>query len=1695
MYPYPYSGLQAESTRSELKYETFIESVIQSVPFVQFCTVLSKSYEIEGEAFIAFIVASTPISDAQLHKHLESRLPAHLFPQAFVYLTTLPLTPEGLVDRQALDRIEIIDGSLVQAWENQLLALEGVEQAVVIEAEPYEKLVPLHLSDVIPGWDMPTSSKVPAVDPSISTKQISVLLGKEVLSMSQGVPLQIPKAFSGTIIDFLLSAAADHPDHGIVYIQDDGASVFQGYEVLKQEAGKILSGLRQLGLKPQDKVLFQLEHAQDFLPAFWGCILGGVVPVPLSVTASNRDKNNAARKLEQAWQQLNCPLVLTSQSQLREVCAAGQTFANEDFKAASIEALRSHQPDLNWHQGQPDDVALLLLTSGSTGVPKAVMQSHHSIISLTSGFIQMHDFTDQDICVNWMPLDHVGGIVMCHLRDTHLGSQQVQVPTDFILQKPLRWLDLIDQYRATFTWAPNFAYELINNLVQDATQKNWDLSSMRFMLTGGEAVSAKTSRATLKRLSSYGLPATAIRPAWGMSETCSGIVFSDNFNLDVTQDGDQFVEVGLPMPGFAMRITNAQNQVVPEHTIGYLEVKGPTVTSGYFQNDSATQSSFTADGWFKTGDLAVLKNGRLTITGREKDIIIINGVNFHSHEVEEVVQEISSVESSYTAACAVRIAGDNSDKLAIFFNPKENLSLALPILIQEIREKVSTNMGINPHYLIPVKKETVPKTSIGKIQRSQLKQRFEEGEFNSIIKQLDIAEENSNTIPPWFFNKSWHQKEIINLMPSIKKGSSLIFADKLGLGVAIHEELTKNNQEFVLIDSGNNFEKISRTHYVVNPTQSQDYIDLIQHLTLENISIAKVFHLWAYDELIDDQVYDLNKLNLDLEQGIYSLLFLVQALDKYYLSKAFSVNQIDLLVVSSYCQSVWNEEPLAPGKATVLGLIKALSKEIGWLNCRHVDTPSTFNRDTAKSIIKELSGTFSEQEVCYRSKKRFVPVLQKINVIEEKKNRVPLKKDGFYLISGGLGGVGIEMTRYLLEEYQAKVLLVGRSSIVTLENDKNLLNNSSTDSIKSKKYIELQKLPGEIQYQSIDICNVSHLQETIKHFESHWNTSLDGIIHLAGVYQENVVLEETKDSIASVLEPKVLGTLSLHQLLKNRPDCLFIQFSSVTGFFGGSMIGAYAAANCFQECFSHFQKRMQLQSYCFNWSSWRNTGMSQSSVAGEALAARGYQLLSVKQGLNAFLAGLCTDQTVLMIGLDSNNRSIRQSMQKAPYVLKALTAYLKTTNNRLPDNLSKLEVKDRYQTISTCHFQILKEIPVTQTGEIDYEALRFFRTKNTSKKIEPSSEVELRLAAIWKNLLCIDQIGVNDNFFAIGGSSLLGVQLLNRIEEELSIKLSPSILFEAPTIAQQAQFVQSNVNAQKNLLLNHQDNSPSDSSILLLKAGNTNTPLFFAPGGGAVDVDFLMYPPLFQNLDKDQSVYILEARSFDSDGNRYIRVEDMAKDYADEIQLIQPQEPYALGGECIGGILALEIGRQLQERGHKVALITMLDTGAPQKDTYARHLIRSQYKIFNHKLNQYINRAKKVFHSQEKNTVTNTENQLSNSSLEVIQQAALKGRKSYNIKEKNFRVSLMFRHQPKLYDGNITLLLNEARFHERYTEKTGPEWTDHIYKNDSSLGWRKIVKQGVEIQVVPGNHNSYIREYSRETAKILQSCINKAKEE
>ncbi|MDE5067775.1 MAG: AMP-binding protein, partial [Trichodesmium sp. St4_bin8_1] len=418
-------------------------------------------------------------------------------------------------------------------------------------------------------------------------------------------------------------AAQEHGETSLRYIHSDGEVSTQTYSELWVEAQRILGGLRELGLKPQAQVIFQLESNQDFISAFWGCVLGGFVPVPITV-ATSYQTNNAVNKLHYAWQRLEQPLVLTDVKLISQIKSLSGLLNLDELQVITIDELRKCELGQNLYSSQQDDLALIMLTSGSTGMSKGVMLTHKNLLSRTIGSVQRNNFSTEDITLNWMSLDHVAGLIYFHIRDVYLGCKQIHASSHLVIENPLQWLNWIDQFGVTITFAPNFAFSLVNNCVQNIEQGNWDLSSIRFILNGAEQIVAATSRRFLKLLSPYGLSSTAIYPAWGMAEVSSGITYNDNFSLESTTDDDSFVTVGLPIPGVSLKIVDNQNQIVAEGEIGSLQVKGLTVTSGYYQNPTANQEAFTADGWFNTGDLGFLKNGCLTITGRQKDVIIIN---------------------------------------------------------------------------------------------------------------------------------------------------------------------------------------------------------------------------------------------------------------------------------------------------------------------------------------------------------------------------------------------------------------------------------------------------------------------------------------------------------------------------------------------------------------------------------------------------------------------------------------------------------------------------------------------------------------------------------------------------------------------------------------------------------------------------------------------------------------------------------------------------------------------------------------------------------------------------------------------------------------------------------------------------------------------------------------------------------------
>ena len=566
------------------------------------------------------------------------------------------------------------------------------------------------------------------------------MMSHKVMSEVAGETLTHVSVPQGTL-GALLLARRDETENGLVSLNSEGHEIRISYAELAENAACLCAGLYASGLVAGDRVLLQLETAAEAISAFWACSLAGVVPIPLNTSISYQTLNPQTQKLIAAWAKFDRPKLLVSPHLIKPL-AALETLDPQFIPFCIDYSQASESPAAtNFHTAQPNDPAVMFLTSGSTGNSKGVVQTHAAMLSMADATIQMNGFGRDDVTLNWMSLDHAGSLVFLGVMAMAAGCKQVHVPVEYVLKDPARWLDLIHNYRATISWAPNFAFSLYLDRQNEFLEREWDLSCMRFMVNAGEAIVSKTARRFIELLEKFSLPVDALRPAFGMVETCSGITWSRGFTLSNSSDDDPFVDLGPIIPGAAMRIIDELGNTVEQGEPGRLLLRGPSVFAGY-EDESQANVGLFIDDWMITGDLAYIENNHLFITGREKDVIIINGNNFYSHEIEGVVGEIEGVVREAVAACGVRRAGENTERLAIFYAGSDASDAeARGALEKKIRGAVASACGVTATVFVCLEASRFPRTEIGKIKRPKLVQSYEAGEF-------DAEESKTNTAAP-----------------------------------------------------------------------------------------------------------------------------------------------------------------------------------------------------------------------------------------------------------------------------------------------------------------------------------------------------------------------------------------------------------------------------------------------------------------------------------------------------------------------------------------------------------------------------------------------------------------------------------------------------------------------------------------------------------------------------------------------------------------------------------------------------------------------------------------------------------------------------------------------------------------------------------------------------------------------------------
>lgn len=554
----------------------------------------------------------------------------------------------------------------------------------------------------------------------------------------------------------VLKEIALSKNKGIYIIRNDGSENYIKYDELYARASGILYNLQKNGIKEKDKVIFQIKESEDFITTFWACILGNIIPVPITVGANDEHK----LKLYKIFELLDSAFIISDEDSCNRIISYGEKKGLNKI-ASRIKERTVFIDDIKIITGKgkiveakSDDIAFIQFSSGSTGDPKGVILTHENLIYDTVYYNKKIHVTSEDIAVSWLPLTHDMGLIVVHIANLISGIDQSIIPTTLFVRNPVIWLQQVTQKKATITYSPNFGYKYLLKFYkrQNNNEKvdSWDLSTLRYILNGAEPISNKILDEYYAEMNKYGLKDGIIHGGYGLAEGTVAVslqepdeklvpISLDRNSLSIgelvkeveldSNESVTFVDEGYPIECCKVRICDEENNVLNQNTVGHIQIKGNNVTRGYYNNEKATKEIMTEDGWVITGDIGFLRNSKVVIIGRYKDIIFVNGSNYYAHDIERIAEEVEGIELGNIAAHGI-YNDDLQEEEIILFIINRNSQEEFAEIASKVKKHINRVVGIKISKVVPVRK--IPKTTSGKVQRYALSQKYKNGEFKSI---------------------------------------------------------------------------------------------------------------------------------------------------------------------------------------------------------------------------------------------------------------------------------------------------------------------------------------------------------------------------------------------------------------------------------------------------------------------------------------------------------------------------------------------------------------------------------------------------------------------------------------------------------------------------------------------------------------------------------------------------------------------------------------------------------------------------------------------------------------------------------------------------------------------------------------------------------------------------------------------------
>ncbi|UFZ08167.1 SDR family NAD(P)-dependent oxidoreductase [Bradyrhizobium ontarionense] len=597
-------------------------------------------------------------------------------------------------------------------------------------------------------------------------------------------------------------------------------------------------------------------------------------------------------------------------------------------------------------------------------------------------------------------------------------------------------------------------------------------------------------------------------------------------------------------------------------------------------------------------------------------------------------------------------------------------------------------------------------------------------------------------IEDWFYLPCWKPSLAAPAGASATPAHTwLLFLDHGGVGRDLADQLGRGGAAVVTVAAGNAFRRDGE-NYVIDPRRAEDYRALLRELGKRGLAPRRIVHLWQLTHRDQAGVPSRSRFDAAQDAGYHSLIRLVQAICGERLE---SETRIDI-VANRLC-NVSGDEPLAPEKATMVGPALVAPQEHPGLICRCLDfdiPPEDIDRrePLVSQLMREICGERTEPIVAYRHGRRWVQGYEAVRMQPVAAAGSPFRERGVYLLTGGLGGIGLVMANHLAQAVRARLVLVGRSAFPERAQwDGWLAEHDIADrtSVKIRQLMALEQLGSEVLVICADVSSREAMQRVLATIDARFG-ELHGVIHSAGAVGVEAFREINQAGIADAEDQfaaKVHGVMTLDHVLADRPLDFCVLMSSLSAVLGGLGFAAYSAGNLFLDAFANWKNRAGTTPWIsIDWESWRLADI-QSVIAGLGATVNEFAM-QPQEGAAAcerILAYRAEGQIVVSSG-DLHAR-LHQWVDRRP-------------------------------------------------GLVPHPATAHRRPDLRASYVAPRGHLEAALADIWRDLFNVDRIGIHDDFFELGGHSLLATQLNARLSSELQVEMSLATLLQVRTIAELA---------------------------------------------------------------------------------------------------------------------------------------------------------------------------------------------------------------------------------------------------------------------------------------------------------------------